>query len=244
VRLATLADADMSPAPPDGAIRVLIADDDPLLRAGLRMMLVSAADVDVVAEAEDGNQVLALVDRYAPDVVLMDIRMPVMDGLAATEAVRSRPGAPEVVILTTFDADEHVLRALRAGAAGFVLKDTPPHDILAALRRVVRGEPVLSPAVTRRLIARAAGSAQDASRRRAREQLARLTERERQIAAEVGAGKSNMEISTALFLSVPTVKKHVSRILTTLNLNNRVQIALLVHDADLAPGGGPLTMRG
>jgi DNA-binding NarL/FixJ family response regulator len=236
VRLATL--ADVTSAPPDGAIRVLIADDDPLLRAGLRMMLASAADVDVVAEAEDGNQVLPLIDRYAPDVVLMDIRMPVMDGLAATEAVRSRRGAPEVVILTTFDADEHVLRALRAGAAGFVLKDTPPHDILAALRRVVRGEPVLSPAVTRRLIARAAGSEQDARRRRAREQLARLSERERQIAAEVGAGKSNIEISTALFLSVPTVKKHVSHLLTTLNLNNRVQIALLVHDADLgdAPG--------
>jgi DNA-binding NarL/FixJ family response regulator len=236
VRLATL--ADVTSAPPDGALRVLIADDDPLLRAGLRMMLASAADVDVVAEAEDGNQVLALVDRYAPDVVLMDIRMPVMDGLAATEAVRSRRGAPEVVILTTFDADEHVLRALRAGAAGFVLKDTPPHDILAALRRVVRGEPVLSPAVTRRLIARAASSEQDTRRGRAREQLARLSERERQIAAEVGAGRSNMEISTALFLSVPTVKKHVSHILTTLNLNNRVQIALLVHDADLgdAPG--------
>ena len=231
MRLATL--ADVTSAPPDGAIRVLIADDDPLLRAGLRMMLASAADVDVVAEAEDGNQVLPLVDRYAPDVVLMDIRMPVMDGLAATEAVRSRRGAPEVVILTTFDADEHVLRALRAGAAGFVLKDTPPHDILAALRRVVRGEPVLSPAVTRRLIARAASSAQDARRTRAREHLGRLSPREREIAAEVGAGKSNMEISTALFLSVPTVKKHVSHILTTLDLNNRVQIALLVHDADL-----------
>jgi len=236
VRLATLADADMSPAPPDGTIRVLIADDDPLLRAGLRMMLASASDVDVVAEAGDGTQVLPLVDRYAPDVVLMDIRMPVMDGLAATEAVRSRRGAPEVVILTTFDADEHVLRALRAGAAGFVLKDTPPHDILAALRRVVRGEPVLSPAVTRRLIARAAGSAQDARHRRAREQLARLSEREREVAAEVGAGKSNMEISAALFLSVPTVKKHVSHILTTLDLNNRVQIALLVHDAALGDG--------
>jgi len=134
--------------------------------------------------------------------------------------------------------EEARLRALRAGAAGFVLKDTPPHDILAALRRVVRGEPVLSPAVTRRLIARAAGSEQDARRTRAREQLARLSERERQIAAKVGAGKSNMEISTALFLSVPTVKKHVSHVLTTLDLNNRVQIALLVHDADLgdAPG--------
>jgi len=233
VCLATL--ANVNSAPPAGAIRVLIADDDPLLRAGLRMMLASAADIDVVAEAGDGTQVLPLVDRYAPDVVLMDIRMPKMDGLAATEAVRSRRVAPEVVILTTFDADEHVLRALRAGAAGFVLKDTPPTDILAALRRVARGEPVLSPTVTRRLMAQAAGSAQDSRRRQAREQLARLSEREREIAAEVSAGKSNAEIGAALFLSVPTVKKHVSHILTALDLNNRVQIALLVHDAKL-PG--------
>jgi DNA-binding NarL/FixJ family response regulator len=234
VCLATL--ANVNSAPPAGAIRVLIADDDPLPRAGLRMMLASAADIDVVAEAGDGTQVLPLVDRYAPDVVLMDIRMPKMDGLAATEAVRSRRVAPEVVILTTFDADEHVLRALRAGAAGFVLKDTPPTDILAALRRVARGEPVLSPTVTRRLMAQAAGSAQDSRRRQAREQLARLSEREREIAAEVGAGKSNAEIGAALFLSVPTVKKHVSHILAALDLNNRVQIALLVHDAQL-PGG-------
>ena len=237
MRLATL--ADVTAAPPNRAIRVLIVDDDPLLRAGLRMMLASADDIDVVAEAGDGTQVLPLVDRHAPDVVLMDIRMPTMDGLGATEAVRSRPGAPEVIILTTFDADEHVLRALRAGAAGFVVKDTPPHDILAALRRVARGEPVLSPAVTRRLIARAAGSAQDARQRRAREQLARLSDREREIAAEVGAGKSNMEIGAALFVSLPTVKKHVSHILTTLDLNNRVQIALLVHDADRSDGFGP-----
>jgi DNA-binding NarL/FixJ family response regulator len=233
VCLATL--ADVTSAPPARAIRVLIADDDPLLRAGLRMMLASAADIDVVAEAGDGTQVLPLLDQHAPDVVLMDIRMPKMDGLAATEAVRSRRGAPEVVILTTFDADEHVLRALRAGAAGFVLKDTPPADILDALRRVVRGEPVLSPAVTRRLIAQTAGSAQEVRRRQAREGLTRLSERERDIAIEVGAGKSNAEIGSALFLSVPTVKKHVSHILTTLDLNNRVQIALLVHDAKL-PG--------
>ena len=237
MRLAAL--ADVTTAAPDRAIRVLIADDDPLLRAGLRMMLASADDIDVVAEAGDGAEVLPLVDQHAPDVVLMDIRMPTMDGLAATEAVRSRPGAPEVIILTTFDADEHVLRALRAGAAGFVVKDTPPHDILAALRRVVRGEPVLSPAVTRRLIARVADSAQDARKRRAREQLGRLSDREREIAAEVGAGKSNTEISAARFLSLPTVKKHVSHILTTLDLNNRVQIALLVHDADLSDGLGP-----
>lgn len=231
MRLATLADVTSA-----GAIRVLLVDDDPLLRAGLRMMLAAAADIDVVAEAADGTEVPGLIDACAPDVVLMDIRMPAMDGLAATEAVRSRPGAPEVIILTTFDADEHVLRALRAGASGFVLKDTPPADILAALRRVVRGEPVLSPTVTRRLIARAAGSTQDARRRQASDQLGRLSRREREIAAEVGAGKSNAEIGAALFLSVPTVKKHVSHILTTLDLNNRVQIAMLVHDAGLASG--------
>jgi DNA-binding NarL/FixJ family response regulator len=227
--------------PPGGTIRVLIADDDPLLRAGLRMMLASAPDIDIVAEAEDGTQVVPLVYRHAPDVVLMDVRMPAMDGLAATEAVRSRRGAPEVIILTTFDADEHVLRALRAGAAGFVLKDTPPHDILAALRRVVSGEPVLSPAVTRRLIARAADPARDTRQKQAREQLTRLSQREREIAAEVGAGKSNLEISASLYLSVPTVKKHVSHILATLTLNNRVQLALLVHDADLGSDLGAPT---
>jgi DNA-binding NarL/FixJ family response regulator len=223
----------VSSAPPADAIRVLIADDDPLLRTGLRMMLAGAPDIEVVAEAGDGTQVLPLVDQYSPDVVLMDIRMPVMDGLAATEALRSRRGAPEVVILTTFDADEHVLRALRAGAAGFVLKDTPPSDIVAALRRVVRGEPVLSPAVTRRLIAQIAGSPREIRRRQAREDLARLNDREREVAAEVGAGKSNAEIGAALFLSVPTVKTHISHILTKLDLNNRVQIALLANDAGL-----------
>jgi DNA-binding NarL/FixJ family response regulator len=223
----------VSSAPPAGAIRVMIVDDDPLLRAGLRMMLAGAPDVEVVAEAGDGTQVLPLAAQYAPDVVLMDIRMPAMDGLAATEALRSRDGAPEVVILTTFDADEHVVRALRAGAAGFVLKDTPPADIVAALRRVVRGEPVLSPAVTRRLIAQIAGSPREIRRRQAREHLARLNDREREVAAELGAGKSNAEIGAALFLSVPTVKTHISRILTKLDLNNRVQIALLASDAGL-----------
>jgi DNA-binding NarL/FixJ family response regulator len=223
----------VSAAPPAGTIRVLIADDDPLLRAGLRMMLAGAPDIEVVAEVGDGTQVLPLVDRYTPDVVLMDIRMPAMDGLAATEVLRSRGSAPEVVILTTFDADEHVLRALRAGAAGFLLKDTPPSDIVASLRRVAGGEPVLSPTVTRRLIARVAGSPREIRRRQAREHLARLNDRERDVAAEVGAGKSNAEIGAALFLSVPTVKTHISRILTKLDLNNRVQIALLAHDAGL-----------
>jgi DNA-binding NarL/FixJ family response regulator len=215
--------------PPVG---VLVVDDDPLVRAGLVMMLGGAPDLRVVAEAGDGTQVLPLVDRHAPDVVLMDIRMPAMDGLAATEALRARRHPPEVIILTTFDADEHVLRALRAGAAGFVLKDTPPAEIVDAVRRVAQGLPVLSPAVTRRLIARVAGSGQD-RRARARQLLDRLNQREREVAVAVGQGRSNAEVGSVLYLSVPTVKTHVSSILTKLDLNNRVQIALLVHDAGL-----------
>ncbi|MQA88125.1 MAG: response regulator [Streptosporangiales bacterium] len=219
------------PEPP--AVRVLVVDDDPLVRAGLAMMLGGAPDIRVVAEAGDGTEALSMVDRHAPDVVLMDIRMPGMDGLAATEALRSRTRSPEVIILTTFDADEHVLRALRAGAAGFVLKDTPPAEIVTAVLRVAEGHPVLSPEVTRRLIARVADSGQDVRRARARDRLALLNDREREIAVAVGEGKSNAEISTALYLGVPTVKTHISRILTKLDLNNRVQIALLVHDAGL-----------
>ncbi len=214
-------------------IRVLIVDDDPLLRAGLRLMLGGASDIEIVGEAGDGRHALPLVDQHRPHVVLMDIRMPVMDGLAATEALRSRPHAPEVIILTTFDADEHVLRALRAGAAGFVLKDTPPAEIVTAIRRVARGEPVLSPSVTRRLIARVTDPDTDQRRRRAQERLALLTERELEVAIAVAEGRSNAEISAALFLSLPTVKTHISRILSKLDLNNRVQIALLVHDAGL-----------
>jgi DNA-binding NarL/FixJ family response regulator len=219
--------------PEAGPIDLLIVDDDPLVRAGLAMMLGGAPDIRVVAEASDGNQVLALVDRYAPDVVLMDIRMPAMDGLAATEALRARRDAPEVIILTTFDADEHVLRALRAGAAGFVLKDTPPAEIVTAVRRVAGGQPVLSPAVTRRLIARVADADRDRRRRHARDRLALLNDREREVAVAVGQGRSNAEIGAVLYLSVPTVKTHVSSILTKLDLNNRVQVALLVHDAGL-----------
>jgi DNA-binding NarL/FixJ family response regulator len=219
------------PTPPQ--VRVLIVDDDPLLRAGLTMMLGGAPDLAVVAEAGDGSEVPALVDRFAPDVVLMDIRMPGTDGLAATEALRARRHAPEVIILTTFDADEHVLRALRAGAAGFVLKDTPPDEIVTAVRRVAGGQPVLSPAVTRRLMDRVAGSDRDRRRGQARERLGLLNTREREVALAVGQGRSNAEIGAQLFLSVPTVKTHVSAILTKLDLNNRVQVALLVHDAGL-----------
>src|SRR5690606_32379109 len=150
-------------------IRVLLVDDDPLLRAGLTMMLGGAEDLVVVGEAGDGAQVPAMVAEHRPDVVLMDIRMPTLDGLSATETLRARPDAPDVVVLTTSDADEHVLRALRAGAAGFLLKDTPPAEIVEAVRRVARGEPVLSPAVTRRLIGRVAESGADDRRTRAME---------------------------------------------------------------------------
>ncbi|MFD8933698.1 response regulator [Streptomyces sp. NPDC059578] len=214
------------------AIKVLLVDDDPLVRAGLSLMLGGAEDIEIAGQAGDGCEVLALVDRLAPDVVLMDIRMPTVDGLTATELLRARAGAPEVILLTTFHADEQVLRALRAGAAGFVLKDTQPAEIVDAVRKVAAGVPVLSPTVTRQLISRVAGddSRQDRSRR-ARERLEVLGEREREVAVAVGRGKSNADIAADLYMSVATVKTHVSRVLAKLELNNRVQIALLTHDA-------------
>ncbi|MBB4906959.1 response regulator transcription factor [Actinophytocola algeriensis] len=216
-------------------VDVLIVDDDPLVRTGLTMMLGGAPDIRVVAEAGDGAEVLALVDRHRPHVVLMDIRMPTVDGLTATEALRKRRDAPEVLVLTTFDADRHVLRALRAGAAGFLLKDTPPAQIVAAVRQVAEGTPVLSPVVMKRLVARVAATETETRGTRAATRLAVLNDRERAVAVEVGKGRSNAEIGTALHLSVPTVKTHVSSALTKLDLNNRVQIAILVHDAGLLP---------
>jgi DNA-binding NarL/FixJ family response regulator len=215
-------------------IRVLIVDDDALVRAALSMMLAGSDDVRVVAEASDGAQVASAVDAYGPDVVLMDIRMPGMDGLAATEELRRRDAAPQIIVLTTFDADDHVLRALRAGAAGFLLKDTPPPEILRAIRLVAAGEAMLSPAVTRRLIEHVADDGLGARRTRAGELLERLTDREREVAVAIGQGKSNAEIAGELYMSVATVKAHVSRLLQKLELDNRVQIALLAHDAGLA----------
>ncbi|MFE1023698.1 response regulator [Streptomyces sp. NPDC058818] len=220
------------------AIRLLLVDDDPLVRAGLSFMLGGAEDVEIVGEAADGDEVEALVDRTRPDVVLMDIRMPVVDGLTATERLRGRPDAPQVVVLTTFHADEQVLRALRVGAAGFVLKDTPPAEILDAVRKVAAGDPVLSPAVTRRLMEHAAGTATDTRRPRARTRVAALNDREREVAVAVGRGLANAAIAAELFMSVATVKTHVSRVLAKLDLNNRVQVALLVYDAGLLDEDG------
>jgi DNA-binding NarL/FixJ family response regulator len=212
-------------------IRVLVVDDDALVRAGLAMLLAGADDIEIVGEAADGSEVPNAVIEHKPDVVLMDIRMPTMDGLAATELLRAQEGAPEVIVLTTFEADDYVLRALRAGAGGFLLKDTPPAEIVRAVRTVAAGEPMLSPTITRRLIGHVTESEGGDARRRAREQLDLLTDREREVAVAVGHGKSNAEIARELFMSVATVKAHVSRVLEKLELNNRVQIALLAHDA-------------
>jgi DNA-binding NarL/FixJ family response regulator len=215
-----------------GAVRVLLVDDDALVRSGLRMMLAGAERIEVVGEADDGRGVLAAVDRHRPDVVLMDIRMPQLDGIAATRLLRAQPAAPAVVVLTTFDADELVLRALRAGAAGFLLKDTPPAEIVRAIELVHAGDGMLSPAVTRRLIALVAGEGDAAARHDdAREQLTALSPREREVALAVGQGRPNAEIAAELHMSVATVKAHVSRLLVKLGVENRVQIALLVQDA-------------
>ncbi|MFC7023758.1 response regulator [Promicromonospora thailandica] len=211
----------------------MLVDDDPVVRFGLRMMLSGAPDLSVVAEAGDGAEAVALARRHRPDVVLMDIRMPGTDGLTATESLRSRPGAPQVVVLTTFDADAHVLRALRAGAAGFLLKDTPPDELVVAVRHAAQGRPVLSPGVTRRLIDRVAEAGQDDRKAEARRRLDVLADRERVVAAEIGAGRTNAEIAARHHLGLTTVKTHVSAILTKLDLNNRVQVALLAHEAGL-----------
>ncbi|WP_307935046.1 response regulator transcription factor [Salinispora arenicola] len=198
------------------------------------MIIGGAPDLVVVGEATDGTEVPAAVAACAPDVVLMDIRMPRLDGLAATEELRSAPNPPEVLVLTTFDADEQVLRALRAGAGGFLLKDTAPAEIVHAVRRVAAGETMLSPTVTRQLVAHVTGAVGvDPRRQRARRQLATLSEREREVAIALGQGRSNAEIAGELFMSVATVKAYVSRLLVKLDLNNRVQVALLVHDAGL-----------
>jgi DNA-binding NarL/FixJ family response regulator len=214
-----------------GKVRVLLVDDDALVRAGLRTILSSASDLELVAEADDGSRAVAAVHEHRPDVVLMDIRMPVMDGITATAALRRLDPAPQVIVLTTFQADEQVLNALRAGAGGFLLKDTPPADIINAVRVVASGEAILSPSVTRTLLAHV-GEAEASERRRAAiQRLSALTDREREVAVAVGSGASNAEVATALFMSEATVKAHVSRLLTKLDAANRVQIAIVVHDA-------------
>lgn len=212
-------------------IRVLIVDDDPLVRSGLAMMLGEFGDLRVAGVAGDGSEVPAAVEKLAPQVVLMDIRMPGVDGLTATQRVRSRPYPPEVIVLTTFDTDEHIRRALRVGACGFLLKHTPPEEIARAIRRVAAGEPMLSAEVLRRVMSFAAEPDPDPRRALARERLGGLSPAELRVAELIGQGLSNQDIAEKLRMSTATVKGYVSRILTRFDLTNRVQIALLVHDA-------------
>jgi len=214
------------------SVRVLLVDDDALVRAGLRMILSSAPDLELVGEADDGARAVAAVREHRPDVVLMDIRMPEMDGIAATAALRRLDTPPQVIVLTTYQADDQVLSALRAGASGFLLKHTQPAEIVNAVRLVAAGEAMLSPSVTRTLLSHL-GNAQAAERRHAAtERLAALTDREREVAVSVGSGASNAEVAASLFMSEATVKAHVSRLFTKLDVANRVQIAIVVHDAD------------
>ena len=216
---------------PERRIKVLLVDDDALVRAGLTMMLDGAHGIEVVGEAADGAEVAAAVDAHAPDVVLMDLRMPRTDGITATRRLRARPRAPEVIVLTTFDADENVLGGLRAGASGFLLKDSPPAQIVDAIRRVAAGDPILSPVITRRLMDRAV--AESGTKDKACAALAGLTPREHEVGLGVAQGETNAEIAARLYMSVATVKAHITHILTKLGATNRTQIALLAHDAGL-----------
>jgi DNA-binding NarL/FixJ family response regulator len=215
-------------------IRVAIVDDDALVRAGLSLILGGASDIEIVGEADDGVAGLDMIRQSSPDVVLMDIRMPRLDGLETTSRLMRGVSPPRVIVLTTFDADEYVIRALGDGASGFLLKDTAPAQIVDAVRKVAAGQPMLSPSVTAQLIRQVANHPSGDRAASAREQLDRLSEREREVAVAVGRGLSNADIAEELYMSVATVKAHVSRLLVKLEADNRVQIAICVHDAGLA----------
>ena len=212
-------------------VRVVVVDDEPMVCAHLRTILGSAPDIEVVDEAYDGAAGVAAVVRNRPDVVLMDLRMPVLDGIGAIEQIGRLADPPVVVVLTTFDADQYVLRALRAGAAGFLVKSTPPEDLIGLVRVAAEGHTVLSPAAARRLIA--ASADRQPAAERARKLTGSLTEREVEVLACLGEGLSNAQIAARLYLSEATVKGYVSRMLEKLGLDNRTQAGLLAHDAGL-----------
>jgi DNA-binding NarL/FixJ family response regulator len=214
-----------------GMVRVVVVDDEPMVCAHLRTILGSAPDIEVVDEAHDGAAGVEAVVRGRPDVVLMDLRMPVLDGIGAIERIVKMAKPPVVVVLTTFDADQHVLRALRAGAAGFLVKSTPPEDLIGLVRVAAEGHTVLSPAAARRLIAASADG--QAARERARQLVGSLTEREMEVLTGLGDGLSNAQIAARLYLSEATVKGYVSRLLDKLGLDNRTQAGVLAHDAGI-----------
>lgn len=220
----------------DAVIRVALADDQILVRAGFRALLAAQPDIEVVGESADGEQALALVRERHPDVVLMDIRMPVLDGLAATRRITEDPalGEVKVVMLTTFELDEYVFEAIRSGASGFLVKDTEPEELLRAVRTVVGGDALLSPGVTRRLIAEFAARSREPAPAAA---LAELTEREREVMALVGMGLSNQEIARRLVVSPLTAKTHVSRTMVKLGVRDRAQLVVLAYESGLVRPG-------
>jgi DNA-binding NarL/FixJ family response regulator len=222
-----------------GAIRVLLVDDQQLVRIGFRMILQDEPDIEVVGEAKDGRQAIEAAARLEPDVIVMDIRMPVMDGVEATRRlVREGGGACRVLILTTFDADEYVVEALRAGASGFVLKDVPPADFAQAIRIIAAGEALLAPSVTRQLLDRFRDRLPAPPGER-QERLRELTERELEVLKLVARGLSNREIADRLVLAEPTVKTHVSHALSKLDLRDRAQAVVLAYEAGLVRPGAP-----
>ena len=226
----------MSDRPAQRRIRGLLVDDEELVRFGLRTVLEAAGDMDVVGEAGDGAAAVAAARELRPDVVLTDIRMPGTDGLTATREILALPDPPQVAVLTTFHVDEYVYAALAAGAAGFLLKDTPPREIAAAVRAVADGTATLSPAVTAGLIASYVDRRTVPRRAEALQRVATLSEREREVLSMLGSGGSNAELARRLFVSEATVKTYVSRLLTKLDLANRTQAAILAHEAGLLDG--------
>ena len=221
------------------SIRVLLVDDQSLLRLGFRLVLEAQPDIEVVGEAGDGAQAVTMTRLVKPDVVLMDVRMPVLDGIQATRQIITSGSPARVLVLTTFNLDEYVFAALRAGASGFLLKDVPPADLLTGIRAVAAGDAVVAPSVTRRLLDAFAGQLPDPSTGRTPtdQRLLQLTDREREVLAEVARGHSNHEIAQHLTVSEATVKTHVGRLLTKLSLRDRVQVVVFAYEAGIIHPG-------
>lgn len=226
-----------------GTIRVALIDDQALVRVGFRMVLEAESDIDVVGEASDGHGAIALLEQTAVDVVLMDVRMPGLDGIAATRAILASPDAPRIIVLTTFDLDEYAFEALRAGASGFLVKDARPEELLQAIRAVHAGDAALAPRVTRRLIELvgaglpiASGGGAGGSVEAVPGALGSLTPREQEVLTAIAAGRSNSEIATEFFLSESTVKTHVSRVFAKLGLRDRVHAVIFAYENGLTAG--------